>query len=136
MAKAQLVNLGLAIEERRVSLDLSRTRLAQRFPVDPKTIERWEKGKNSGGFDNLAEVAEHLETTPEALQARAIEIARENDGGPTQTEPAEVPTDLAAVELAAVERHAEVMAAIHELRVLVEDSGKPTRQAGKKRASG
>ena len=53
MAKAQLVNLGLAIEERRVSLDLSRTRLAQRFPVDPKTIERWEKGKNSGGLDEL-----------------------------------------------------------------------------------
>ena len=137
MAKAQLVNLGIAIAERRSDLGLSRNRLAQRFPVDPKTIERWEKGQNSGGFDNLDEVARHLDTTPEALQARAITIARANGDRPNQTESTEDrPGDLVAYEERAKARHLAVMAELAEIRRLLEDQETPGQQDERRAAGG
>lgn len=133
MAKAQLVTLGRAIEERRKALGLSRTRLAQRFPVDPKTIERWEHGKNPGGFDNLDEVAVYLETTPAELQSRALEIARElSDESATSA-------GLAASdrhEQAAIARHAEVMTELGRLRRLLEAQETNGRQDGHSAANG
>jgi transcriptional regulator with XRE-family HTH domain len=137
MAKAQLLNLGIAIRERREELGLSRNHLAQRFPVDPKTIERWEAGKNSGGFDNLDEVAKHLETTPQALQARAIAIARSNDSGATETQAEDRPatvTELADAEERAVVRHSEILSKLAEIERLLEPAEKQQRQVEHKGA--
>ena len=136
MAKAQLLNLGQAIKERREELKFSHASLARLFPVDPKTISRWEKAETSGAYDSLEEIAKHLETTPEALQARAIEIGRENGSGSSRKTPAEVPTDYAALEHAAVERHAELLAQIAELRLLVEDLRMQSPQDGPRAANG
>lgn len=136
MAKAQLVNLGLALEERRKQLGLSRTVLAQRFPVDPKTVERWERGKNAGAFNNLAEVAQHLETTPEALQARAVAIAQRNGDRPNQTEPAEGVADLIDLDNRAKARHVEMMKELGEIRGLLEAQETTAQQDGHTEASG
>jgi transcriptional regulator with XRE-family HTH domain len=140
MAKAQLVNLGAAIRERREELGLSHARLAQRIPVDPKTVSRWEKGNTAGAYDSLDVIAEHLETSADALQARAIAIGRVNGEPATPKTPAEglssVFGEIAAAENVAKARHAEVMTELAAIRSLLEDQQKPEQLGGHRRAGG
>lgn len=128
MAKAQLVHLGQAIKERRNELGLSQNELARKFPVDPKTVSRWERGENPGAYNNLEVVAEHLETTATDLQARAVAFGRDAPGGvPTQDEPSEA-LSLAEFQQTAARRHSEVMTELGKIRTLLEAQGTHGRQ--------
>lgn len=133
MAKTQLINLGKAIKERREQLDLSQTRLAQKFPVDPRTVSRWERGENPGAYNNLETVAMHLETTAHALQARAIDFGRDNGTGAIPEEPDEG-FDFSAYERAAIRRHSVVMTELGKIRELLEVQEMRRRQDAQKAA--
>lgn len=143
MAKTQLVNLGRAIEERRKELGLSQTRLAQRFPVDPKTVSRWENGENPGAYNSLEVVAEHLETTANALQARALAVGRENGDPVSRSGSAEESETVAALlarinelESQAESRHSTLMSKLSEVSDGLERLEKREQLPGRGRASG
>ena len=79
MARGQIEALGVAIRERREALGLSTNRLAQMFPVDPRTITRWEKGETATALQNIDAIAKHLQTSPDRLLARSLEISQESN---------------------------------------------------------
>lgn len=82
MAEEQIENLGAAIQRVREakSPKMSRAKLAREIPVDPKTIERWERGTSGGAHDSLGPIADALGTTVDALLAEAITIGRDRRG--------------------------------------------------------
>lgn len=133
MAKSQLVHLGRAIKERRNELGLSQNDLARLFPVDPKTVSRWERGENPGAYNNLEVVAAHLDTTATELQSRAVTFGRADQPAPTQSGSDE-DQRLAAFEWAAVRRHSEVMTELGRIRASLEAQETHGRQEPPKAA--
>ncbi len=77
MAGAQKTALSQAIRDRREELDLSQEDLARRLDVSVQTVGRWERseGKKAAAFSRLEEIAAALETTTQALNAKALLIA-------------------------------------------------------------
>ena len=121
MAKAQITALGAAIRERREVVGLSANRLARQFPVDPRTVARWEAGETGSALTNLDDIAEYLETTPEALMARAVEISRE--GAPPVEDDADVRETLREIRGA----QSELLARVAQIERLLKDQRRQQR---------
>lgn len=66
---------GDRMRQRRESLGLSRTELAQRIEVTEKTIYRWETGKDAPTPERLAALARELHANPIEL-AFSVELER------------------------------------------------------------
>jgi len=77
VAGQQKTALSQAIRNRREELDLSQEDLARRLDVSVQTVGRWERseGKKAAAFSRLEEIAAALETTTQALNAKALLIA-------------------------------------------------------------
>jgi transcriptional regulator with XRE-family HTH domain len=133
MAQRHLEALGVAIHERRKELGLSVSRLAQRFPVDPKTVDRWEKAQVGSAHGQIDQIAEKLETTPEKIMARALEIQREG-AEPLVSEPA-AGKNLDDLSGEIADLRSELMTELAHLSEAVEGLRKQQRPAARK-ASG
>lgn len=81
MVESHLQRVGRAIQIRRKELGWSRARLAREIPVDPKTVERWEKARTAGASAELDRIAVAMSTTSEAMLARAAEEEK-REGSP------------------------------------------------------
>jgi transcriptional regulator with XRE-family HTH domain len=86
MPDAQIQHLGAAIRRKRDERRWSRSRLAREIPVDPKTVERWEKGLSGGAYESLDSIAKGLESTPEEIITLALTIGREQNGNGDQSD--------------------------------------------------
>jgi transcriptional regulator with XRE-family HTH domain len=134
MAQQHLEALGAAIHERRKELGLSVSRLAQRFPVDPKTVDRWEKAQVGSAHSQIDEIAEKLETTPERIMARALEIQRAG-AEPPASEPGEAKSvDDLSKEIAAL--RSELLAELALLNEGVEELRRQRPHVGRRAAGG
>jgi transcriptional regulator with XRE-family HTH domain len=134
MAQQHLQALGTAIHERRKELGLSVSRLAQRFPVDPKTVDRWEKAQVSSAHGQIDEIAEKLETTPEKIMARALEIQREG-ADPPISEPAGAKT-LADLSAEIADLRSELLSELAILSDGVEELRRQTPPVAKRASRG
>lgn len=132
VALTELTEVSQRIKHLRHRSGLKQYEVAAKINVAPRTYQSWENGEVETSRANYTKVGDALGSS-----ANWILFGQEQEPAPVDlAAPTEAPADLAALELAAVERHAEVMAAIHELRLLVEDSETPTRQAETKQANG
>jgi len=124
--EAQLTNLGRAIERERKAKGWSRARLAREIPVDPKTVERWEKGTSGGAMESLGNIAKALGVELDQLLAAQLEISREETAPATPTEESgaaeidQVLLRVAAMENQLLAELALVKAAQAEQRSLLE----------------
>lgn len=133
VALTELAEVSKRIKTLRKRAGLKQYEVAAKINVAPRTYQSWENGEVETSKENYAKIGKAL-----GASANWILFGQEEEPPVTeisQNGSTEAP-DLAAVEQAAVERHAEVMAEIAALRLLVEDLGTTGRQAGRKRASG
>lgn len=84
--------------------------MAAMFPVDPKTVERWEKAQSAGALDMLEDIARVLETTPDSLMAEVAALAQEEGENPVEL-------DLSEQLQALAEGQAEIRKALSQVLI-------------------
>lgn len=114
MAERQLRNLGAAIQRAREDKGWSRARLAREIPVDPKTVERWEKGQTGGAMESLDNIARALGREPDTIIADSLPA-------PTESETPDLMEELSSDRLAALERSvAEILERQDQILAMIE----------------
>lgn len=83
MVETHLQRVGRAIQIRREELGWSRARLAREIPVDPKTVERWEKARTAGASAELDRIAGAMQTTSAAMLAAAVAEEKSDQSKPS-----------------------------------------------------
>jgi transcriptional regulator with XRE-family HTH domain len=124
VAGQQKTALSQAIRDRREELDLSQEDLARRLDVSVQTVGRWERseGKKAAAFSRLEEIAAALETTAQALNAKALLIA----GHPTEQAANE--DDLRGLLLSMRGQLADLQAKVARVETLQEALSKTLRR--------
>ena len=124
VAGEQKTALSQAIRNRREELDLSQEDLARRLDVSVQTVGRWERseGKKAAAFSRLEEIAAALETTTQALNAKALLIA----GHPVDQ--AEDEDDLRELLLSMRGQIADLQAKVARVETLQEALSKTLRR--------